>query len=148
MFWRNPSMRREFATRPGKRFMLFLMTISMLATPGWSQQLPPEKTVFVLEYKESYTRAEVEALVEEILRIAEEEIERTANEAAREAAGEEAGEAAYWKAVADQKAAEVADLRLENLRLERQGKGKTAGLWIAGALTLVFGSIIAVEHSR
>ena len=126
-------------------FLVLMLVLSVNLTAQSATQLPTEK-------KDSENAA-VELTIEEVMEIAEEEIERTAQEAVKAALLEVGGELAFEKERADQM--EAAKLALENenkkLKAEVQKKnnqffygaliGGTGGVVIT---SLVFGLIMGV----
>ena len=141
-------MKRRFERKPVMKLMLSLMMIFLSAIPGWTQQLIGEKSDFILEYKDSYSRLEVETLVNQILQIANQEMERCATEAAREAVIQEAQDTAYLKAVKEQLTMEIHQLHVQNMKLEKQNRNRTISLWVTGSLSILLGTLLIVDVVR
>ena len=131
-----------------KRLSVFLVLMLVL-----SANLMAQSATQLLTEKKDSENAAVELTIEEVMEIAEEEIERTAQEAVKAALLEVGGELAFEKERADQM--EAAKLALENenkkLKAEVQKKnnqffygaliGGTGGVVIT---SLVFGLIMGV----
>ena len=131
-----------------KRLSGFLVLMLVL-----SANLTAQSATQLLTEKKDSENAAVELTIEEVMEIAEEEIERTAQEAVKAALLEVGGELAFEKERADQM--EAAKLALENenkkLKAEVQKKqnqffygaliGGTGGVVVT---SLVFGLIMGV----
>ncbi len=128
-----------------KRLAVFLILMPVLCVNLMAQsvtQLPTEKS-------DSAAAAE-ELTIEEVMEIAEEEIERTAQEAVKAALLEVGGELAFEKERADQMEAAKLALEAENKKLKAEAQKKKDqffyGALIGGAggvvvTSLVFGLI-------
>ena len=131
-----------------KRLSIFLMLMLVLSanlTAQSATQLPTEK-------KDSENAA-VELTIEEVMEIAEEEIERTAQEAVKAALLEVGGELAFEKERADQLEKAKTALEIENKKLKAEVQKKNNqffyGALIGGAggvvvTSLVFGLLMGV----
>ena len=131
-----------------KRLSVFLVLMLVL-----SANLMAQSATQLLTEKKDSENAAVELTIEEVMEIAEEEIERTAQEAVKAALLEVGGELAFEKERADQ--LEVAKLALEaenkKLKAEVQKKqnqffygaliGGTGGVVVT---SLVFGLLMGV----
>ena len=135
-------------TNVKKQFLVFLILMPVLCVNLMAQsvtQLPTEK-------KDSDVAAE-ELTIEEVMEIAEEEIERTAQEAVKAALIEVGGELAYEKERADELEKQKLSLEAENKRLKEAAQKKKDqffyGALIGGTggvivTSLVFGLIMGV----
>ena len=132
-----------------KRLSVFLILMLVLCanlTAQSATQLPTEK-------KDSEDAAS-ELTIEEVMEIAEEEIERTAQEAVKAALLEVGGELAFEKERADQMEAAKLNLELENQKLKKELSKKNNqffyGALIGGSgaviiTSLVYGFIASVR---
>ena len=131
-----------------KQFLVFLMLMPVLCvnlTAQSATQLPTEKS-------DSEEDA-AELTIEEVMEIAEEEIERTAQEAVKAALLEVGGELAFEKERADQLEKQKLALEMENKKLKEAAE-KKRNQFFYGALiggpggvivtSLVFGIISGV----
>ena len=135
-----------------KNGMKRLLVLSMLMLGLLQNLMAQSATQSVTEKKDSADAAE-ELTIEEVMEIAEEEIERTAQEAVKAALLEVGGELAFEKERADQLEAAKINLELENkkLKAEVQKKnnqffygaliGSTGGVIVT---SLVFGLIMGI----
>ena len=123
-------------------FLVLMLVLSVNLTAQSATQLPTEK-------KDSED-AVSELTIEEVMEIAEEEIERTAQEAVKAALLETGGELAFEKERADQLEKQKLALELENKKLKEAAEKKKNqffyGALIGGAggvvvTSLVFGII-------
>ncbi len=131
-----------------KQFLVFLILMPVLCanlTAQSATQSAPEK-------KDSEDTAS-ELTIEEVMEIAEEEIERTAQEAVKAALLEVGGELAFEKERADQLEAAKLNLEMENKKLKAEVQKKNNqffyGALIGGTggviiTSLVFGIISGV----
>ena len=131
-----------------KQFLVFLILMPVLCvnlTAQSATQLPTEK-------KDSDVAAE-ELTIEEVMEIAEEEIERTAQEAVKAALLEVGSELAFEKERADQLEATKMNLEIENKKLKAEVEKKNNqffyGALIGGTggviiTSLIFGIISGV----
>ena len=131
-----------------KQFLVFLILMPVLCANLTAQsaiQLPTEKN-------DSEEDA-AELTIEEVMEIAEEEIERTAQEAVKAALLEVGGELAFEKERADQMEKAKLALEIENMKLKEAAEKKKNqffyGALIGGAggvviTSLVFGIISGV----
>jgi Na+-transporting NADH:ubiquinone oxidoreductase subunit NqrC len=124
-----------------KQLSVFLMLMLVLSANLTAQSAMPSTT----ERKDS--GADVKELtIEEIMEIAEEEIERTAQEAVKAAMIEVGGELAYEKARADQLETAKKNLEEENKKLKAEVQKKQNqffyGALIGGAGGVIVTSIV------
>ena len=131
-----------------KQFLVFLILMPVLCvnlTAQSATQLSTEKSDFAA--------AAEELTIEEVMEIAEEEIERTAQEAVKAALLEVGGELAFEKERADQMEKAKLALEIENKKLKEAAEKKKNqffyGALIGGAggvvvTSLVFGIISGV----
>ena len=98
-----------------KRLIVFLILMLVLCANLMAQSATPLPT----EKKDSEDAAS-ELTIEEVMEIAEEEIERTAQEAVKAALLETGGELAFEKERADQMEAAKINLDLENQKLKKE----------------------------
>ena len=139
---------RKLQRNVKKQFLVFLILMPVLCVNLMAQsatQLPTEKS-------DSAAAAE-ELTIEEVMEIAEEEIERTAQEAVKAALLETGGELAFEKERADQLEKQKLALEMENKKLKEAAEKKKNqffyGALIGGAggvvvTSLVFGIISGV----
>ena len=126
-------------------FLILMPVLCVILTAQSATQLPTEK-------KDSED-AVSELTIEEVMEIAEEEIERTAQEAVKAALLEVGGELAFEKERADQMEAAKLNLELENQKLKKE-LSKKNNQFFYGALiggtggvivtSLVFGLVMGV----
>ena len=131
-----------------KQFLVFLILMPVLCANLTAQSATQSAT----EKKDSEDAAS-ELTIEEIMEIAEEEIERTAQEAVKAALLEVGGELAFEKERADQMEAAKLNLELENKKLKAEIQ-KKQNQFFYGALiggtggvivtSLVFGLVMGV----
>ena len=88
------------------------------------------------ESKDFYTREEVEDLILEVMKIAEDEIEKTAAEAGKSSAAHLAGDADYYRITGEKLIGEVSELKKENKRLENENRWLKGGLTVTGGFSL------------
>ena len=124
-----------------KQLSVFLMLMLVLSVNLTAQSAMPSMT----ERKDS--GADVKELtIEEVMEIAEEEIERTAQEAVKAAMIEIGGELAYEKARADQLETAKKNLEEENKKLKAEAQKKQNqffyGALIGGAGGVIVTSIV------
>lgn len=131
-----------------KQFLVFLILMPVLCVNLMAQsvtQLPTEKS--------DSEDVAAELTIEEVMEIAEEEIERTAQEAVKAALLEVGGELAFEKERADQLEAAKLNLEMENKKLKAEVEKKNNqffyGALIGGTggviiTSLVFGIISGV----
>ena len=122
-----------------KRLSVFLILMPVLCanlTAQSATQLPTEK-------KDSED-AVSELTIEEVMEIAEEEIERTAQEAVKAALLEVGGELAFEKERADQMEAAKFNLELENQKLKKE-LSKKNNQFFYGALIGGTGGVIVTS---
>ena len=126
-------------------FLVLMLVVSARVTAQSATQLPTEKS-------DSAAAAE-ELTIEEVMEIAEEEIERTAQEAVKAALVEVGGELAFEKERADQLEAAKRALEVENKKLKAEVQKKNNqffyGALIGGTggvivTSLVFGLIMGI----
>ena len=98
-----------------KQFLVFLILMPVLCANLTAQSATQSAT----EKKDSEDAAS-ELTIEEVMEIAEEEIERTAQEAVKAALLEVGGEPAFEKERADQMEAAKLNLELENQKLKKE----------------------------
>ena len=132
-----------------KRLSVFLVLMLVLSAKVMAQsatQLPTENR--------DSENAAAELTIEEVMEIAEEEIERTAQEAVKAALLEVGGELAFEKERADQLEAAKINLELENKKLKAEVQKKNNqffyGALIGGSgaviiTSLVYGFITSVR---
>ena len=106
---------RKLKQNGRKRLSVFLMLMLVLSANLTAQSV----TQSVTEKKDSGEGAS-ELTIEEVMEIAEEEIERTAQEAVKAALLEVGGELAFEKERADQMEAAKLNLELENQKLKKE----------------------------
>ena len=135
-----------------KNGMKRLLILSMLMLVLLQNLMAQSATQSATEKKDSEVAAE-ELTIEEVMEIAEEEIERTAQEAVKAALLEVGGELAFEKKRADQMEAAKLALENENKKLKAEVQKKQNqffyGALIGGAggvviTSLVFGLIMGV----
>ena len=122
-----------------KQLVVFLIMMPVLCvnlTAQSATQLPTEKS-------DSAAAAE-ELTIEEVMEIAEEEIERTAQEAVKAALLEVGGELAFEKERADQMEAAKLNLELENQKLKKE-LSKKNNQFFYGALIDGTGGVIVTS---
>ena len=102
-----------------KNGMKRLLVLSMLML-GLLQNLMAQSATQLLTEKKDSEDAASELTIEEVMEIAEEEIERTAQEAVKAALLEVGGEPAFEKERADQMEAAKLNLELENQKLKKE----------------------------
>lgn len=112
-------MRRP-AKKEKKRFLVLIMLL--LVT---SQKVTAQSTTPLQKEKVVSKNDVAELTIEEVMEIAEEEIERTSQEAVKAALLEVGGELAYEKERADQLESVKASLELENEKLKEDCKKKS-----------------------
>ena len=124
-----------------KRLSVFLVLMLVLCAKVMAQsatQLPMEKNVL--------ENAAKELTIEEVMEIAEEEIERTAQEAVKAALLEVGGELAFEKERADQMEAAKLALEAENKKLKAEAQKKNNqffyGALIGGTGAVVVTSVV------
>ena len=131
-----------------KRLSVFLVLMLVVSAKGMAQSATQSAT----EKKDSEDVA-TELTIEEVMEIAEEEIERTAQEAVKAALLEVGGELAFEKERADQLEAAKINLELENKKLKAEVQKKNNqffyGALIGGTggvivTSLVFGLIMGI----
>ncbi len=131
-----------------KQFLVFLMLMPVLCVNLMAQSATQSAT----EKKDSEDAAS-ELTIEEVMEIAEEEIERTAQEAVKAALLEVGGELAFEKERADQLEAAKVNLEMENKKLKAEVQKKNNqffyGALIGGTggviiTSLIFGIISGV----
>ena len=93
-------------------FLILMPVLCVILTAQSVTQLPTEK--------KDLEDAARELTIEEVMKIAEEEIERTAQEAVKAALLEVGGELAFEKERADQMEAAKLNLELENQKLKKE----------------------------
>ena len=135
-----------------KNGMKRLLVLSMLML-GLLQNLMAQSATQLLTEKKDSEDAASELTIEEVMEIAEEEIERTAQEAVKAALLEVGGELAFEKERADQLEAAKVNLELENKKLKAEVQ-KKQNQFFYGALiggtggvivtSLVFGLIMGI----
>ena len=126
-------------------FLILMPVLCVILTAQSVTQLPTEK--------KDLEDAARELTIEEVMEIAEEEIERTAQEAVKAALLEVGGELAFEKERADQMEAAKLNLELENQKLKK-GLSKMNNQFFYGALiggtggvivtSLVFGLVMGI----
>ncbi len=89
-----------------RRFVAATLALCFTITQSWTESLEMEGSALPGGPGSVYTRAEVEAIVANLLEDAAAEIERTALEAAQEVAAKDAGEIAFQKNLAESLARE------------------------------------------
>ena len=131
-----------------KQFLVFLILMPVLCANLTAQSATQSAT----EKKDSEDAAS-ELTIEEVMEIAEEEIERTAQEAVKAALLEVGGELAFEKERADQLEAAKMNLEMENKKLKAEVQKKNNqffyGALIGGTggviiTSLIFGIISGV----
>ena len=135
-----------------KNGMKRLLVLSMLML-GLLQNLMAQSATQLLTEKKDSEDAASELTIEEVMEIAEEEIERTAQEAVKAALLEVGGELAFEKERADQLEAAKINLEIENKKLKAEVQKKNNqffyGALIGGTggvivTSLVFGLIMGI----
>ena len=126
-------------------FLILMPVLCVILTAQSVTQLPTEK--------KDLEDAARELTIEEVMEIAEEEIERTAQEAVKAALLEVGGELAFEKERADQMEAAKLNLELENQKLKKE-LSKMNNQFFYGALiggtggvivtSLVFGLVMGI----
>ena len=122
-----------------EQFLVFLMLMLVLCVKATAQsatQLPTEK-------KDSADVAR-ELTIEEVMEIAEEEIERTAQEAVKAALVEVGGEVAYQTEMVNQLERANGNLKIENVRLKEELQ-KKQNQFFYGALIGGTGGVIVTS---
>ena len=117
-------------------FLILMLVLCANLTAQSATQLPTEK-------KDSED-AVSELTIEEVMEIAEEEIERTAQEAVKAALLEVGGELAFEKERADQMEAAKLNLELENQKLKKE-LSKKNNQFFYGALIGGTGGVIVTS---
>ena len=117
-------------------FLMLMLVLSANLTAQSATQLPTEK-------KDSEDAAK-ELTIEEVMEIAEEEIERTAQEAVKAALIEVGGELAYEKERADELEKQKLSLEAENKRLKEEAQ-KKKDQFFYGALIGGTGGVIVTS---
>ncbi len=124
-----------------KRLNVFLILMLVLSVKLTAQSAIPS-----LMEKKDFDNAARELTVEEVMEIAEEEIERTAQEAVKAALLEVGGEVAFEKERADQLEKQKLALEMENKKLKEAAQKKQNqffyGALIGGAGGVVVTSIV------
>ena len=135
-----------------KNGMKRLLVLSILMLGLLQNLMAQSATQSATEKKDSAVAAE-DLTIEEVMEIAEEEIERTAQEAVKAALLEVGGELAFEKERADQLEAAKINLELENKKLKAEVQKKNNqffyGALIGGTggvivTSLVFGLIMGI----
>lgn len=135
-----------------KNGMKRLLVLSVLML-GLLQNLMAQSATQSVTEKSDSEDAATELTIEEVMEIAEEEIERTAQEAVKAALLEVGGELAFEKERADQLEAAKINLELENKKLKAEVQKKNNqffyGALIGGTggvivTSLVFGLIMGI----
>ena len=135
-----------------KNGMKRLLVLSILML-GLLQNLMAQSTTQSTTEKKDSEDVAAELTIEEVMEIAEEEIERTAQEAVKAALLEVGGELAFEKERADQLEAAKVNLELENKKLKAEVQKKNNqffyGALIGGTggvivTSLVFGLIMGI----
>ena len=135
-----------------KNVMKRLLVLSVLMLGLLQNLMAQSATQSVTEKKDSEDVA-AELTIEEVMEIAEEEIERTAQEAVKAALLEVGGELAFEKERADQLEAAKINLEIENKKLKAEVQKKNNqffyGALIGGTggvivTSLVFGLIMGI----
>ena len=135
-----------------KNVMKRLLVLSVLML-GLLQNLTAQSATQLPTEKKDSEDAASELTIEEVMEIAEEEIERTAQEAVKAALLEVGGELAFEKERADQLEAAKVNLELENKKLKAEVQKKNNqffyGALIGGTsgvivTSLVFGLIMGI----
>ena len=122
-----------------KRLSIFLVLMLVLSARGMAQsatQLPTENR--------DSENAAVELTIEEVMEIAEEEIERTAQEAVKAALLEVGGELAFEKERADEMEKAKLALEIENKKLKAEVQKKN-NQFFYGALIGGTGGVIVTS---
>ena len=120
-----------------------LLVLSVLMLVSWQNLTAQSATQLPTEKKDSEDAAE-ELTIEEVMEIAEEEIERTAQEAVKAALLEVGGELAFEKERADQMEATKLNLELENKKLKAEVQ-KKQNQFFYGALIGGTGGVIVTS---
>ena len=129
-----------------------LLVLSVLMLVSLQNLMAQSATQSTTEKKDSDNAAS-ELTIEEVMEIAEEEIERTAHEAVKAALVEVGGELAYEKERADELEKQKLSLEAENKRLKEEAQKKKDqffyGALIGGAggvivTSLVFGLVMGI----
>ena len=126
-----------------KNGMKRLLVLSMLML-GLLQNLMAQSATQLLTEKKDSEDAASELTIEEVMEIAEEEIERTAQEAVKAALLEVGGELAFEKERADQLEAAKVNLELENKKLKAEVQ-KKQNQFFYGALIGGTGGVIVTS---
>ena len=136
-----------------KSGMKRLLVLSVLMLVSWQNLMAQSATPLPTEKKDSEEDA-AELTIEEVMKIAEEEIERTAQEAVKAALLEVGGELAFEKERADQMEKQKLALEMENKKLKEAAEKKKNqffyGALIGGSgaviiTSLVYGFITSVR---
>ncbi len=122
-----------------KRLSVFLILMLVLSANLMAQSATPSMT----EKKDSADAAS-ELTIEEIMEIAEEEIERTSQEAVKAALLEVGGELAFEKERADQMEKQKLALEIENKKLKEAAK-KKQNQFFYGALIGGTGAVVVTS---
>ena len=117
-------------------FLILMPVLCVILTAQSVTQLPTEK--------KDLEDAARELTIEEVMKIAEEEIERTAQEAVKAALLEVGGELAFEKERADQMEAAKLNLELENQKLKKE-LSKKNNQFFYGALIGGTGGVIVTS---
>ena len=132
---------RKLQQNVKKRLSVFLVLMLIL-----SANLTAQSATQLLTEKKDSENAAVELTIEEVMEIAEEEIERTAQEAVKAALLEVGGELAFEKERADEMEKQKLALAAENKRLKEQIQKKQNqffyGALIGGAGGVVVTSLV------
>ena len=128
-----------------KNVMKRLLVLSVLMLVNLQNLTAQSATQLPTEKKDSESAAS-ELTIEEVMQIAEEEIERTAQEAVKAALLETGGELAFEKERADQLEAAKINLELENKKLKAEVQKKNNqffyGALIGGTGGVVITSLV------
>ena len=122
-----------------KQFLVFLILMPVLCANLTAQSATQSATE-----KKDLEDAASELTIEEVMEIAEEEIERTAQEAVKAALLEVGGELAFEKERADQMEAAKINLELENQKLKKE-LSKKNNQFFYGALIGGTGGVIVTS---
>lgn len=127
-------------------FLVLMLVLSVNLTAQSATQLPTEKKDSVEDVPVLREPQKPELTIEEVMEIAEEEIERTAQEAVKAALLEVGGELAFEKERADQMEAAKLTLEAENKKLKAEVQKKNNqffyGALIGGTGGVVVTSIV------
>ena len=127
-------------------FLVLMLVLSVNLTAQSATQLPTEKKDSVEDVPVLREPQKPEITIEEVMEIAEEEIERTAQEAVKAALLEVGGELAFEKERADQMEAAKLTLEAENKKLKAEVQKKNNqffyGALIGGTGGVVVTSIV------